>query len=238
MRYDAADITVIIPVYNGALYLAESVDSVRRQTCPPGRIVLVDDGSTDATPGIAEAMCRDGHAPRVDYVRQDNAGPAAAINRGAAMVESPLLATQSADDIWVPQKIAWQLKTLADGADLSFGHMQNFISPELDAVAAANLRCPPEPMAGYNASTLLIPLETFRKVGPLDERFRIGEFFEWYGRVQDLGLKSAMLPEVVVMRRLHGNNHSLSRKREAVGYAHALKAILDRRRADRDNTRC
>jgi glycosyltransferase involved in cell wall biosynthesis len=238
MRYDAADITVIIPVYNGALYLAESVDSVRRQTCPPGRIVLVDDGSTDATPAIAEAMGRDGHAPRVDHVRQDNAGPAAATNRGAAMVESRLLAIQAADDIWVPQKIEWQLKTLADGADLSFGHMQNFISPELDGAAAANLRCPPEPMAGYNASTLLIPRDTFRKVGPFDERFRIGEFFEWYSRAQDLGLKAAMLPEVVAMRRLHGNNHSLSRNGETRGYAPALKAILDRRRAERDRTGC
>lgn len=236
MRQGAADITVIIPVYNGALYLAESVDSVRRQTCRPERIILVDDGSTDATPAIAEAMRRDGRGSRVDYVRQDNAGPAAALNRGAAMAESRLLAMQAADDIWVPQKIEWQLRALADGADMSFGHMRNFISPELDAAAAANLRCPPEPMPGCNASTMLIPLETFRRVGPFDERFRIGEFFEWYGRAQDLGLKSAILPEVVVMRRLHGNNHSLSRKGEAVGYAHALKAILDRRRAERSKT--
>lgn len=236
MRMQSADVTVVIPVYNCARYLGESVESVRRQTCPPGRIILVDDGSTDATPAVAEAMCRDGGLPPIDYVRQDNAGPAAAMNRGAALVESAILAFQSADDIWVPQKLEWQLQALAEGADLVFGHMQNFISPELDAETAARLRCPPQPMAGHNAATLLLPLETFRKVGPLDERFRIGEFFEWYGRAQDLGLESAMLPEVVVMRRLHGNNHSLSRKTEAIGYAHVLKAMLDRRRAERERS--
>lgn len=234
MRLVAADITVVIPVYNGALYLAESVESVRQQSCPPGRIILVDDGSIDATPVIAEALCRDGNLPRVDWMRQDNAGPAAALNRGAAMAQSPLLAMQAADDIWVPQKLEWQLTALADGADLAFGHMQNFISPELDPDTAGKLHCPPEPMPAYHASTLLTRLETFRTVGPLDERFRIGEFFEWYSRATDLGLKSAMLPEVVAMRRLHGNNHSLSRKNEAVGYAHVLKAVLDRRRAERD----
>lgn len=227
----ASDITVVIPVYNGAPYLGESVESVRRQSRPPGRIILVDDGSSDATPEIAAALCRDRGMPPVDYVRQDNAGPAAAMNRGVALVESPLLAFQCADDIWVHRKLEWQMKALVGGADLVFGYMQNFISPELDAATAASLQCPPEPMAGHNAGTLLTRLDTFRKVGPLNENFRIGEFIDWYGRASDLGLASTMLPEVVAMRRLHGKNHSLSRKTETVGYAHVLKAMLERRRS-------
>lgn len=227
----ASDVTVVIPVYNGAPYLAESVESVRRQSCPPGRIILVDDGSTDATPEIAGAMRREPGMPPIDYVRQENAGPAAAMNRGVGLSESPLLAFQCADDIWVHRKLEWQMKALVEGADLVFGYMQNFISPELDAATAASLQCPPEPMAGHNAGTLLIRLDTFQKVGLLNENFRIGEFFDWYARANDLGMKSATLPEVVTMRRLHGKNHSLSRKAETVGYAHVLKAMLDRRRA-------
>lgn len=230
MNLPRADITVVIPVYNGALYLAEAVESVRRQSRPPRRVILVDDGSTDATPQIAAALCNDGREPAMEYLRQDNAGPASAMNRGASAVEGGLLAFQSADDIWMPRKIEWQMRALDEGADLAFGHMQNFISPELDAATAATLRCPPDPMPGYNATTLLTPLDVFRKVGPLNEGFRIGEFLDWYGRANDLGLKSAMLPQIVAMRRLHGKNHSLSRKTEAVGYAHVLKAMLERRR--------
>jgi glycosyltransferase involved in cell wall biosynthesis len=230
MNLSPADITVVIPVYNGALYLAEAVESVRQQSRPVGQIVLVDDGSTDATPEIAAAMCRDGCDPPVHYVRQDNAGPADAMNHGVALARSGLLAFQSADDVWMPEKIAWQLPALEAGADLVFGHMQNFISPELDAVTAASLQCPPDPMPGHNAGTLLSRLDTFRKIGPLDTRFRIGEFIDWYGRANDAGLASVMLPQVVCMRRLHGKNHSLSRKTEAVGYAHVVKAMLERRR--------
>lgn len=236
MTAQPAEISVIIPVYNGAAYLAEAVESVRAQSRPPRRIILVDDGSTDATPQIAATLCGDGRRPPVDYVRQDNAGPAAAMNRGAAMVEDGLIAFQSADDIWVPDKLAWQLQALADGADLVFGHMQNFISPDLDAAVAANLYCPPEPMPGHNASALLTRVDTFRTVGPLNERFRIGEFIDWYGRAIDLGLKSTMLPQVVTKRRLHGGNHSLTRKTDPQGYAHVLKAMLDRRRAQRGDT--
>ena len=232
MRLSASDITVVVPVYNGARYLAEAVESVWRQTCPPGRVILVDDGSTDETPEVATMLCRNAPLP-TDAVRQENGGPSAAINRGAAMCGSAALALHAADDIWVPEKIAWQMQALNEGADLVFGHMQNFISPELDAETAASLRCPPDPMPGHNAATLLTRLETFRRVGPLDERFRIGEFFEWYGRANDLGLITTMLPQVVTMRRLHGRNHSLSRKTDAVGYAHVIKAMLDRRRAER-----
>jgi glycosyltransferase involved in cell wall biosynthesis len=230
MSLSSADVTVVVPVYNGAPYLAEAVESVRRQSRPVEHIILVDDGSTDATPEIAAAMCRDGRSPAVTCVRQENAGPAAAMNRGVALVATSLVAFQAADDIWAPDKIAWQLKVLEDGADLVFGHMQNFISPELGAAIAAALQCPPEPMPGYNAGTLLTRLAIFRKVGPLDEGFRIGEFFDWYARANDLGLTSVMLPEVVAMRRLHGKNHSLSRKADVSGYTRVLKAMLDRRR--------
>lgn len=241
MTAQPTDISVIIPVYNGAAYLAEAVESVRAQSCPPRRIFLVDDGSIDATPQVAAALCGDGRRPPVNYVRQDNAGPAAAINRGVAMVEDGFIAFQSADDVWMPDKLAWQMQALipgidCGGADLVFGHMQNFISPDLDATVAANLRCPPEPMPGHNAGTLMTRVNTFRTVGPLNESFRIGEFIDWYGRAIDLGLKSVMLPQVVTMRRLHGGNHSLTRKTEAVGYTHVLKAMLDRRRAQREES--
>jgi glycosyltransferase involved in cell wall biosynthesis len=230
MTQPPLDLTVVIPAYNNAAYLTEAVESVRRQTRPPRRIVLVDDGSTDNTPEIAAALRADGAMP-LDYVRQDNAGPAAAINRGAAMVDSELIAFHSADDIWVAEKIAWQLVELEGGADLVFGHLQNFISPELDAATATGLHCPPEPMPGASAGTLLTRLETFRKVGPLNERFQVGEFIDWFARASDLGLRVVTLPQVVSMRRLHGRNHSLTRKSQDVGYAHVLKAMLDRRRA-------
>jgi glycosyltransferase involved in cell wall biosynthesis len=224
-----AEISVVIPVYNGAAYLAEAVESVRRQTCPPSRIILVDDGSTDETPQVAFA-CGDERGTPVEYVRRNNAGPSAAMNYGAALVKSGLIAFHSADDIWLPNKIALQLSALEDGADLVFGCMQHFISPELDVATAETLQCPPGPMPAYSAGTLLTRLETFCAVGLFNESFRIGEFLDWYSRATDRGMRSTMLPQVVSMRRLHGRNHSLTRKTHPQGYADVLKAVLDRRR--------
>lgn len=226
-----ADISVVIPVYNGAAYLAEAVASARAQTLAPRRIIVVDDGSTDATPEIAARLRQDGLTPTVEYVRQANAGPAAALNRGVAMVADGYLAFLDADDLWLPDKLRLQRGALVtDGFDLAFGHTQNFISPELPPAVAAGLQCPPAPMPAPVSSTMFTHVDTFRRVGPLNEGIRIGEFLEWYGRAVDLGLRIAMLPEVVSRRRLHGANHSLSRSENARDYTSVLKAMLDRRR--------
>ena len=115
--------------------------------------------------------------------------------------------------------------------DLVFGHVQHFLSPELDETVARSLRCPPDPMPSCSAGTMFTRATTFGRVGPFDERFRVGEFFDWYARAADLGLVASILPQVVSMRRVHGANLSLRERAPQTGYARVLKATLDRRRS-------
>lgn len=225
------DISVVIPAYNAAGYLAESVRSVCEQTIPPRRIIVVDDGSTDGTADVAAGLQRAGLGPEIEFIHQQNAGPAAALNRGAERIVHGMIAFQAADDIWVPEKTRWQLQALKDGADIAFGHSRNFISPDLDPATAAALYCPPNPMPCELASVMLTRIETFRKVGWFDEKVRIGESLDWFGRANDLGLKSAVLPQVVALRRIHGHNFSLTRSADGQEYLQLLKSMLDRRRA-------
>jgi glycosyltransferase involved in cell wall biosynthesis len=220
-------VSVVIPVYDGEAYLEEAVQSVLAQTHCQMEVVVVDDGSADRTPEVA-ARLRDA----IRYVRQTNGGPAAAMNRGVALARGEFISFLSADDVWMPQKLEWQLAVAFDRskAELVFGHVQHFISPELDADQARSLRCPPEPMPAYSAGTLLCRLETFRRVGPFDERWRVGEFFDWYERAKDLDMPMSVVPQVVSRRRVHCANHSLRARAPSAGYAQVLKGILDRRR--------
>jgi GT2 family glycosyltransferase len=165
-------------------------------------------------------------------VHQQNAGVAAALNHGSRVATGDSIAFLSADDVWKNDKLALQHRTLADAPNrLVFGHMAHFLSPELTPEEASRLVCPPEPMPAFSAGTLLTRLDTFRAVGTFNEEFAVGEFMDWYGRAQDLGVEVAMLPETVSLRRVHTSNYSTASLRRKT-YAPVLKALLDRRRAE------
>lgn len=218
-------ISVVIPAFNAEKYLAEAIGSVRRQSFPAAEIVVVDDGSTDRTAEIAKRFSG------VTYVRQANAGVAAALNHGVRVARGDLIAFLSADDIWCDDKLALQRAALAGAASrLVFGHMLHFLSPELAPEEARGLVCPPDPMPAFSAGTMLARLDTFRGIGELNETFAVGEFMDWYGRARDAGAEIVMLDAVVSRRRVHLGNQSTKALRQK-SYAPVLKALIDRRRA-------
>ncbi|HYL81892.1 MAG TPA: glycosyltransferase, partial [Candidatus Acidoferrum sp.] len=104
---DAPLVSVIIPTYNSAGFVVEAVRSVLAQTHSPVEIIVVDDGSTDAT---AESLRP--YAERIRYLYQQNRGVAAARNAGIAVARGDLLAFLDADDMWVPDKLERQLACL------------------------------------------------------------------------------------------------------------------------------
>lgn len=92
-----SDISLVIPVYNGASALTRALNSVFAQTVAPAEIIVVDDGSTDGSAAIAQ-----GFGDRVRVISQANAGVSAARNRGVAEGRSELVAFLDADDEWMP----------------------------------------------------------------------------------------------------------------------------------------
>ena len=101
-------IAVVIPTYNRAHQIADTIESVLAQSLPPAEVVVVDDGSTDDTATVCAR-----YAPSVRYERQDNAGVSAARNRGAAVTGAPLIAFVDSDDLWDREKLALQAAALA-----------------------------------------------------------------------------------------------------------------------------
>jgi len=221
-------VSVIIPVFNGKKYLGEAIDSVFSQTCPVGEILIVDDGSTDGTAQVARAF-----GDRVRYFHQMNGGIGAARNRGVDMAEGNFLAFLDADDLWEPHKLAMQMAALEEDGSLDavFGHVVQFITPEMDESERSGIFCPAAPAAGYVAGTMLIRRDFFCRVGKFSTDLKVGEFIDWYARAREEGISYRMLPDVVARRRLHGNNTTVRERHAQPDYVHILKASLDRRRA-------
>jgi len=92
-------VSVIVPLYNKAPYVRRALDSIGAQTLSDLEAIVVDDGSTDGSAEIAEAYTD----PRFRIIKQANAGPGAARNRGLAEARGPLAAFLDADDFWQPK---------------------------------------------------------------------------------------------------------------------------------------
>jgi glycosyltransferase involved in cell wall biosynthesis len=104
-------VSVIIPACNAGKYISETLDSARTQTHAALEIVVVDDGSTDQTPGIVEQAAR--LDERIVLLRQQRRGVAAARNRGIEHARGEWIAPLDADDAWYPEKIEKQLRAAA-----------------------------------------------------------------------------------------------------------------------------
>lgn len=119
-------VSVIIPTYNRAQYLGESISSVLAQEGPPFEVIVIDDGSTDETPALLE---RYGDAIRI--VRQANQGIAAARNAGIAAARGRFIAFHDSDDIALPGRVACLHEFLSAHAeyDLAIGNGV-FLPPE------------------------------------------------------------------------------------------------------------
>ncbi len=98
-------VSVIIPTYNSAKFISSAVNSVLLQTYQAFEILIIDDGSTDNTKQVVEGFEDD----RIKYFYRENAGPSAARNLGLKNAKGDFVAFLDADDLWLPQKLEYQL---------------------------------------------------------------------------------------------------------------------------------
>jgi glycosyltransferase involved in cell wall biosynthesis len=220
-------VSVIIPVYNCEQYLAEAIDSVLAQTYHSIEIIVIDDGSTDGSSGVARRFAS------VQYCFQQQGGIGAARNLGIESAHGSFLAFLDADDRWVENKLELQMKVLDQIPELDFvlGQARQLHSAEWGK-GIREKSCPKDQlMPGYVAGTMLIRRDSFQRVGRFKTDCQVGEFMDWCLRARESDLIMKMLPELVLWRRLHQTNQGILQRKARTDYASVLKASLDRRRA-------
>ena len=212
--------SVVIPAFNAEATIDETLQSVFRQSLAPRAVIVVDDGSTDATAARVEA-----HGGIVRLVRQANTGAGGATTRGFSLVGTPLIATLDADDLWLPEKAARQIAFLEAKPEVAavFTQFQEFRDGE-----------PVRPDApvhdGWFRTTMLARMEAVRAVGPmLDLKGDLATTVDWLARMREAGYRQDMIREVLAHRRIRAG--SLSQSRDRQFYLEAAKAALKRRKA-------
>ena len=220
-------VSVIVPVFNAERYVADSINSILRQTSPASEIIVVDDGSTDASAKVVKSF-----GSAITYCYQRNRGAAAARNAGIRLAAGEFLAFLDADDLWTPDKIRRQLDLFGTHANIQivFGKVEQFVSSELDPRFQSRLRPELKRMPGYHVGTMLIETDAFHGVGYFNEKLHLGEFIDWFDRAQQSNLRHDMVEEVVMKRRIHRTNQGLFKRDFRKDYITVLKAAIDRKR--------
>ena len=222
-------VSVIIPVFNYERYLAEAIESVLSQTYQHLEVIVVDDGSTDQSGEVARGFADRG----IRYCHQVHAGIGPARNRGVELAQGDFLAFLDADDRWPEEKLERQLQAFESDSTLEmcFGQavqLQNGPGWE------AGVKDPKPPVAGMVPGmvpgTMLIKREAFLRVGKFPGGLKVGEFIDWYARAVELQIRSLVLPDLLLWRRIHDSNQGVRERQSVTDYARVLKAKLDRKR--------
>lgn len=209
-------ISVIMAVYNGEKFIIEALESIVQQDYPALEIIVVDDGSTDATASLVKDFARN-HVVPLRYAYQENQGQPAAQNCALRLVQGEVITFLDADDLWPSHRLDAQLARLLTPTESSssapsivLGKKQRFIDGA--TVNQAELDNANNRPFHYSLAASLFTRKVFSEVGLFDQSLRYQADWDWFIRAKNLGILMAVIPEVTVLGRIHTQN--ITRHRE------------------------
>jgi glycosyltransferase involved in cell wall biosynthesis len=215
-------ISVVVGVHNGERYVGSALESALAQDYTPIEVVVVDDGSTDATADIVARY-------PVRYIHQRNGGQGAAKNAGVAAAAGELVAFLDHDDLWAPTKLTRQVEALRarPEADGVLARLETLLEP-----GAAHPPWLPRSREypWFPPSSWLVRRALFDAIGPFDTA-SVAPDVDWMLRARDAGARFEIVREPLGWYRFHGENVSYRRAEMREAAFVALRRSLDRIRA-------
>ncbi len=187
-------VSVLLPVYNAAEYVAEAIESILSQTFEAFELLIIDDGSTDGSADIVARYAQEDH--RIRYISRENRGLVRTLNELAEMARGEYLARMDADDVSLPDRFQLQVSRLDADSSLSVlgtywictdeaGYPIFVPQPPLDHADIDELNlCG---VAALSHPTVMMRLDHFRAVGGYDSRFETAEDVDLWLRLAEYG---------------------------------------------------
>ena len=219
-------VSVIIPVYNGARYLREALESVFAQTYRPIEVIVVDDGSIDDSGVIAQSF------PEVHYIHQATQGVAAARNNGIEAARGEYFAFLDQDDLWIPEKLKVQIDYLLSHPNLGYTLTQQkyFLDPGGTLPPWFRKELFDSVHTGWVLGTLVVRGTIFEQVGNFATGYSAANDSDWFFRAKAARIPMAVVPELLLHKRIHDANDSGRAKDILAELRKVVKSSLDRQR--------
>lgn len=219
-------VSVIMAVKNGERFLAAAIESVLASDYRPLEIIVVDGQSEDRTADIARSF------PEVSYIRQTHSGVADAYNVGIAAANGDFIAFNSHDDLWLPHKLSRQMEYLLQHPETQYTvtKIKYFLEPgcALPATFRPEL-LHQEPVARI-METLVVRKSLFAQIGTFNTSYATAEDVDWYARAKDQNIPMAIIPEVLVYKRVHDKNTASDADANNQRLLHLLRRSIQRQR--------
>lgn len=207
-------VSIVIPVYNGSNFLEEAIESALRQTYPRVEVIVVNDGSTDG--GLTENIARK-YADSIIYVAKPNGGVSSALNAGIRRATGDYVAWLSHDDVFLNEKIEWQIESLQDmqNRDVILFADYDYIDSASSYLHSSGIRLPDAAdmkmtlicYHSIHGCTTLVPRSLFAEIGFFDESLRYVQDYDFWFRATRK-TPFVFLNKIVLHSRIHENQGS------------------------------
>lgn len=210
-------VSIVIPVYNGANYLREAIDSALAQTYRNVEVIVVNDGSTDR--GKTEEIAKS-YGDKIHYFHKQNGGVASALNFGLRQMTGDHFSWLSHDDIYYPYKIEAQMRFLSTcGDDVILYSDHDLIDADAKMIGSVQTRdIEPEQFRYYltvshpiHGCTALIPRHCFDTCGLFDEALLTAQDYDMWFRLAEK-YKFIHMKERLIQSRIHPGQGTHSMK--------------------------
>ena len=209
-------VSIIIPTYNRAGLITETLKSVFAQTYKDYEVIVIDDGSTDNTEEVLAP-----YMDRIRYIRQENAGVSVARNRGMLAATGEFIAFLDSDDLWYPEKLEKQVACMKEHPEIGMTYTDYFLSadpglPKESRMATFQAGKLTLPQILAKKSINLTPAVMFRrdllpKIGLMDSVLYAAEDYDfWWRIIHHTQVK--YVDDILVFCREHGNRSIKSDK--------------------------
>jgi glycosyltransferase involved in cell wall biosynthesis len=201
-------VSVILPVFNGERYIEEAIESIYAQTYLNFEIIVVDDGSSDAS---ASRLAR---FKDITYRRQDNQGPAIARNTGVRLAKGDCLAFLDQDDIWLPRKLEEQVSCLNANPNLGLLFCKQRIvvdeeAKELSPIVHEHLvKKRFREIVSLSPSAMMIRRELLEVLGGFNINYSFYSEADLMLRLKINNSPYHVVSQVLLLKRFHDNNLS------------------------------
>lgn len=225
-------VSVIVAVRNGERFLAAALESIYAQDYRSFEVIVVDGQSTDNTAAIAQSFAR------VQYIWQMGQGIADAYNLGLAAAQGSLIAFLSHDDLWTPDKLRMQVGYMQSHPNILYtiARVHFFLEPGHQPPPGFRCNLLDGDHVGRIMETLVARRAVFDMVGPFDTTIAIANDADWFARAQDMAIPMAVLPQVLLHKRIHATNLSLHTAANTRDLLVALRRSAARKQAHQCST--